>query len=125
MAFSLSSRWRKFFLVIDGVVLTLLGALVFLTLAGFYVFSREEFGKMGVLITVGIVALTLFLVVSGVALARMKLYGGLIAAVLFGLGLVSTFSSYILSRDYKLLVAFFFYVLLVVLLALGWKELRR
>ena len=125
MAFSLSSRWRKFFLVIDGVVLTLLGALVFLTLAGFYVFSREEFGKMGVLITVGIVALTLFLVVSGVALARMKLYGGLIAAVLFGLGLVSTFSSYILSRDYKLLVAFFFYVILVVLLALGWKELRR
>ena len=125
MAFSLSSRWRKFFLVIDGVVLTLLGALVFLTLAGFYVFSREEFGKMGVLITVGIVALTLFLVVSGVALARMKLYGGLIAAVLFGLGLVSTFSSYILSRDYKLLVTFFFYVLLVVLLALGWKELRR
>ena len=106
-------------------MLTLLGALVFLTLAGFYVFSREEFGKMGVLITVGIVALTLFLVVSGVALARMKLYGGLIAAVLFGLGLVSTFSSYILSRDYKLLVAFFFYVLLVVLLALGWKELRR
>ena len=125
MAFPLSSRWRKFFLVIDGVVLTLLGALVFLTLAGFYVFSREEFGKMGVLITVGIVALTLFLVVSGVALARMKLYGGLIAAVLFGLGLVSTFSSYILSRDYKLLVTFFFYVLLVVLLALGWKELRR
>ena len=125
MAFPLSSRWRKFFLVIDGVVLTLLGALVFLTLAGFYVFSREEFGKMGVLITVGIVALTLFLVVSGVALARMKLYGGLIAAVLFGLGLVSTFSSYILSRDYKLLVAFFFYVILVVLLALGWKELRR
>ena len=125
MAFSLSSRWRKFFLVIDGVVLTLLGALVFLTLAGFYVFSREEFGKMGVLITVGIVALTLFLVVSGVALARMKLYGGLIAAVLFGLGLVSTFSSYILSRYYKLLVTFFFYVLLVVLLALGWKELRR
>jgi len=125
MAFSLSSRWRKFFLVIDGVVLTLLGALVFLTLAGFYVFSREEFGKMGVLITVGIVALTLFLVVSGVALARMKLYGGLIAAVLFGLGLVSTFSSYILSRDYKLLVAFFFYIILVVLLALGWKELRR
>ncbi len=125
MAFPLSSRWRKFFLVIDGVVLTLLGALVFLTLAGFYVFSREEFGKMGVLITVGIVALTLFLVVSGVALARMKLYGGLIAAVLFGLGLVSTFSSYILSRDYKLLVAFFFYIILVVLLALGWKELRR
>src|SRR3989344_155050 len=124
MAFPLSSRWRKFFLVIDGVVLTLLGALVFLTLAGFYFFSREEFGKMGVLITVGIVALTLFLVVSGVALARMKLYGGLIAAVLFGPGLVSTFSSYILSRDYKLLVTFFFYVLLVVLLALGWKELR-
>lgn len=124
MGFSLNKTHRKIALIIDGVILTLLGVFFFLTIAGLYVYSGRNFGRYSLAIIIVAILLTLLFIFSGIALIRRNKHGGMIAAGLFGLGLVATFSSYVLSRDLSLILAFFFYAVLLALLVLGWKELK-
>lgn len=121
---NLPKSLQKMFLMIDGVVMVTLGAFIFLTLAGLFAFGEFDYGWKGILWSIIIVIFTLFLVVSGVALVRRHYYGGMIAGVLFVLGIVATLTQYILHRDILVLVFFFMWIILTVFLVLGWNELR-
>lgn len=115
---------KKTLLAIDGVVMVLLGVLFFLTMAGFYIFRRWDLGWLWSLVIVGTILFTLLLVFSGIALVKRKRHGGTISVLIFVLGIAGTLSSYVMARDFKVLAAFFFYVILLAFLLVGWKELK-
>ncbi|MCX6707486.1 MAG: hypothetical protein NT001_05100 [Candidatus Woesearchaeota archaeon] len=120
---SLKPIYKKIFLVIDGVILIILGAFAFLSLAGMYIYSKG-FGSLEILVMIGIAVLTLLLIFTGVSLIRRNRHGGMIAAVLLGLGTLGTFSSYVMLKERNIIYAFCFYSIALVLLILGWKELK-
>lgn len=102
----------------------ILGAFAFLSLAGIYIYSTKGFGSLEILLMIGIAALTLLLIFTGISLIRRNRHGGMISAALLALGALGTFSSYIMFRDRNLLYAFCFYAVMLMLLVSGWKELK-
>ena len=115
---------KRIFLAIDGVILVILGAFAFLSLAGIYIYSPKSFGSLEILVMAGIAALSLLLIFAGISLVRRNRHGGIIAAALFGLGALATLFSSIMNRNMISVAVFFCYAVALVLLISGWKELK-